>query len=95
MDAETFRSVVNSIIRLAEGNHELLAGLPPIDVGNEQLCFTRTLEILDKGISLDSIVNDQEANSFEFLDSFGMHRKILRDELMKAKANINFSGLKP
>lgn len=54
MTKDEFDHVILSIIEAAEGDPTIMTGLPPVDLKNEQLRFTRALEICEKVEALKS-----------------------------------------
>lgn len=83
MNDGQFTAAIQKILDGARANPQLMTGLPAIDEANEQLRFTRALEILDKAIELESGSSPDEKKAQMFLDKIEGTRKELKAAITK------------
>ena len=83
MTEEQFQKIIDAIVQQAKPLPHIMTGLPAIDERNDQLRFTRALEILEKIVALEDSAKEQEKRAVVWIDSFGFSREDLRTELQK------------
>lgn len=94
MNKEKFWITIQAIVDGAKPNQHIMTGLPAIDESNEQLRFTRAIEILEKATNLYDTANATEKKGMEFLNSFGTDMKTLTTELQKFWASYRVEAQK-
>ena len=78
MDLEEFNQIITTIVTSAAGDPTIITGLPDVDLANEQLKFTRALEICEK-IETFRQHNPEQAKHYNWYDNLGLTN--VREEL--------------
>lgn len=83
MTETEFTNAVQTLLDGARGNMQVMTGLPAIDETNDQLRFTRALEILEKIISLKDSSTPAELKALEWANRLSTDLPTFRTSFMK------------